>query len=64
MYGQDPADLLDALLRQLARLRPPRASVVFRRRAWREFERSLDPLGLPRDRTEDRDIDRSSSTRA
>ena len=50
MDGQDPADLLEALLRRLRRLRPPVASVVFRRKAWREFERALDPLGLPRER--------------
>src|SRR5262245_55234967 len=66
MDGQDPADLLEALLRRLRRLRPPVASVVFRRRAWRDFERSLDPLGLPRDRTEIRpggDVGQSGSSR-
>jgi hypothetical protein len=50
MDGRDRAEPFDALLRQLRRLRPPIASVVFRQRAWRDFERALDPLGVPRDR--------------
>src|ERR671937_1572629 len=48
MDGPVHAAPFEALLRRLRRLRPPVASVVFRGRAWRDFERTLDPLGEPR----------------
>ena len=48
MDGPDYAVLLAALRRQLRRLSLPVASGAFRQRAWREVERALDSLGLPR----------------
>jgi hypothetical protein len=50
MAGPDQAALLEALRRQLERLPLPEANIGFRHRAWREFERSLDPLGTARQR--------------
>jgi hypothetical protein len=50
MAGQDQAALLEALRRQLEWLALPEASIGFRHRAWREFERALDPLGTVRQR--------------
>jgi|ERR671937_988323 hypothetical protein len=48
MVGQDQAVSIDALRRQLRRLRPPIASIAVRHKAWRRFEQALDPFGEPR----------------
>jgi hypothetical protein len=49
MDGLDDAAPIDALRRRLRWIRPPTASVAFRRQAWRDFEHALDPLGAPSD---------------
>lgn len=48
MDGFDHAAPIDALRRQLRRIRPRIASIAFRHQAWRDFERALDPLGAAR----------------
>jgi hypothetical protein len=40
----------EALDRQLGEQAVPRASSNFRHRAWREFQRAIDPLARPRPR--------------
>lgn len=56
MNGPDPAGFLETLMRRLRKIRPPTPTVGFRNRAWRDFERALDPLGDPKRRFNSRRV--------